>query len=112
MPKNKLKDELNISLKPKVTEKIEPKQPKNKPEMVDEKTSQSNLGFDAIDRRMRASTSSKATVATTIRLPEDADRALRRACRDFGTSKADMVKSCVEEYLRAKQYLISSQENP
>ena len=111
MPKNKLSDELNISLKPKVSDKSESKQVKSKSEIVEEKTNQGSLGFDAIDRRMRASSSSKATVATTIRLPEEADRALRRACRDFGTSKADMVKSCVEEYLRAKQYLEFNKEN-
>lgn len=113
MAKN-LKNDLDISLKSKVPGGNVGAGEGNKSKTIasglQRSGEQSNSGFDVIDERMRASSSSKATVATTIRLPEEADKALRQACRDFGTSKADMVKSCIEEYLRAKKYLNSKSD--
>ena len=66
-------------------------------------------GFDAIDQRIQSSIKSKATIPTTIRLSEKSDKALRKACSDFNNkSKADLVKTCIEEYLRARNYLDDS----
>ena len=91
-PKSKFKD-LDVSLDSKVSSSERQEQPTD------------NFGFDAVDRRMRASAGARATGATTVRLSEDSDAALRKASSEFGTSKADVIKNCVEEYLRAKKFL-------
>lgn len=94
-------DELDVSLKPKTSayklgKKEEPK--------LDEAPQKAG-GFSAVTERLLFENTTKATVATTVRLPEASDAALKKACSHFDKSKADLVKICVEEFLKENKFL-------
>ncbi len=96
-----LSDELDVSLKSKTAahkgKKEEPK--------LEETSPQRAGGFAAITERLLSENTTKATVATTVRLPETSDTALKNACVQFNKSKADLIKVCIEEFLKEKKFL-------
>lgn len=107
MSKNKsLGSELSVSLTSKTNypEQLE----KFQTNSLDENHS-TDGGFAAVAARLKREVNTKATIATTVRLPEDSDLALKAACAQFQKSKADLMKVCVEEFLKANNFLKNTQ---
>ena len=103
MSKNKsLGSELSASLSSKTGPRNEIE---SEPTSVTKDTRYTEGGFAAVSARLSREVNTRATIATTVRLPEESDRALKEACAKFQKSKADLVKVCVEEYLKANNFL-------
>ena len=111
MSKNKtLGTELNVSLASKTSVQNEVAVDQD----FEEKGSSAQYredGFAAVSARLRREVNTKATIATTVRLPEESDRALKEACTKFNKSKADLMKVCVEEFLKANDFLKKNQRD-
>lgn len=105
MSKNKsLGSELNVSLASKTGIQNESGSDATcLPKRDSEKSTKE--GFAAVYARLCREVSTRATIATTVRLPENSDRALKEACAKFQKSKADLMKVCVEEFLKANNFL-------
>jgi hypothetical protein len=104
MSKNKSLGDLNVSLASKTGVHNEPSI-ETSPVSRSETKHYVGEGFAAVSERLTREVSTRATIATTVRLPEESDRALKEACAKFGTSKADLMKVCVEEFLKANNFL-------
>lgn len=104
MSRNKsLNSELDVTLAPKTDQNEQP--------LEMEKVSRGELiqspveGFAAVSERLNREVGTRATISTTVRLPEESDMALKEACAKFRKSKADLMKICVEEFLKANHFL-------
>lgn len=104
MSKNKsLGSELNVSLASKTGIRNETELDAYTESRADRQFA--GEGFAAVSARLRREVNTRPTIATTVRLPEESDKALKEACAKFQKSKADLMKVCVEEFLKANNFL-------